>query len=168
MRITRNQLRQLIREALEIHHTPEEAYDYIDTFPEEYSNLDRTNITKDEAFSAGCSVCGSQARDDCDHKEYSSMVKPDDPDLDDDGFLSVAELVNMVHRITDDVSLESSPPMSSMVEPLMRAIAASPPEGLTAEDLRDMSDETREELRLKLAQAAAHVEHAVRDALRRG
>ena len=41
---------------------------YIDTFPEEYSNLDKTNITKDEAFSAGCSVCGSQARDDCDQK----------------------------------------------------------------------------------------------------
>tara|TARA_Y100000816_G_C26071322_1_gene563552 strand:- start:370 stop:693 length:324 start_codon:yes stop_codon:yes gene_type:complete len=104
MRITRNQLRQLIREALEIHHAPEEVYDYIDTFPEEYSNLDRTSITKDEAFSAGCSVCGSQARDDCDHKEDSSMVKPDDPDLDDDGFLSVAELVSMVHNIVDDVS----------------------------------------------------------------
>jgi len=117
MRITHNQLRQLIREALEIHHapedlegmSPEEAYgmgfqsgkpddpdldddgflsvaelvnmvhrmvddvgaepaDYIDTFPEEYSNLDKTNITKDEAFSAGCSVCGSQARDDCDYR----------------------------------------------------------------------------------------------------
>ena len=104
MRITRNQLRQLIREALEIHLAPEEVYDYIDTFPEEYSNLDRTNITKDEAFSAGCSVCGSQARDYCDHKEESSMVKPDDPDLDDDGFLSVAELVSMVHNIVDDVS----------------------------------------------------------------
>ena len=94
MKITRNQLRQLIRETLEIHHTPDdpdlddngflsvaelvdmvhrmaddvapESVDYIDTFPEEYSNLDNTNITKDEAFSAGCSVCGSQVRDDCD------------------------------------------------------------------------------------------------------
>ena len=127
MRITRSQLRQLIRETLKIHHTPEEAYDYIDTFPEEYSNLDKTNITKDEAFSAGCSVCGSQARDDCDHKEDSSMV-----------------------------------------EPLLRAIAESPPEGLTAEDLRSMSMDTREELRLQLAQAAAHVERAIRDALNRG
>ena len=127
MRITRNQLRLLISEALEIHHAPEEVYDYIDTFPEEYSNLDKTNITKDEAFSAGCSVCGSQARDDCDYKEDSSMV-----------------------------------------EPLLRAIAESPPEGLTAEDLRNMSMDAREDLRLQLAQAAAHVERAIRDALNRG
>lgn len=49
---------------------------YIDTFPEEYSDLDRTNITKDEAFSAGCSVCGSQAKDDCGHKSSSYMAKP--------------------------------------------------------------------------------------------
>ena len=73
IKITRDQLNQLIKEALEIHLAPEEVYDYIDTFPEEYSNLDRTNITKDEAFSAGCAVCGSQARDDCDQKVVDNI-----------------------------------------------------------------------------------------------
>ena len=70
MRITRNQLRQLIREALEIHHAPEDLED----------------MSPEEAYGIGY---------------YAG--KPDDPDLDDDGFLSVAELVSMVHRIVDDV-----------------------------------------------------------------
>jgi hypothetical protein len=113
------------------------------------------SVTPGEAAGIGYAAC----------KDDLSL---DDPDLDDDGFLSVAELVSMIHNINDDVSLEPSPPMSSMVEPLLRAIVASPPEGLTAEDLRGMSTGAREELRLQLAQAAAHVEHAIRDALSRG
>ena len=70
MRITRNQLRQLIREALEIHSTPEDLED----------------MSPEEAYGIGY---------------YAG--KPDDPDLDNDGVLSVAELVNMVHGIVDDV-----------------------------------------------------------------
>ena len=41
----------------------------------DFSNLDETNITHDEAFSAGCSVCGDKSSS-CDHKESSYMVKP--------------------------------------------------------------------------------------------
>ena len=154
MRITRRQLRQLIREALEIHRAPE----------------DLEAMSPEEAYGMGY-LKGQDMQ--CDHPDWSPACvhhdsHSDDPDLDDDGRLSVAELSDMVHKIAGVVSLEPSPPMGSMVEPLMRAIAASPPEGLTAEDLRGMSDETREELRLQLAQAAAHVEHAVRDALGRG
>lgn len=70
MRITRNQLRQLIREALEVHLAPE--------------GLD--DMGPEEAYGMGY---------------YAG--KPDDPDLDDDGFLSVAELVSMVHNMTDDL-----------------------------------------------------------------
>ena len=79
MRITRNQLRQLIKEALEIHHAPEDLED----------------MSPEEAYGMGFGM-GFQSG------------KPDDPDLDDDGFLSVAELVDMVHRIADDVSLNES------------------------------------------------------------
>ena len=70
MRITRKQLRQLIREALEIHHAPE----------------DLEGMSPEEAYGTGY---------------YAG--KTDDPDLDDDGFLSVAELVSMVHKIVGDL-----------------------------------------------------------------
>ena len=41
----------------------------------DFSDLSKTNITEDEAFSAGCSVCGSEDHS-CGHKESSYMVKP--------------------------------------------------------------------------------------------
>lgn len=172
MKITRKQLRQIIKEELEIHLAPE----------------DLNRMSPDEAYGMGY-LKGQDMQ--CDHPDWSptctknDSVTPgeaagigyaackddlslDDPDLDDDGFLSVAELVSMVHNITDDVSLESSPPMSSMIEPLLRAIAESKPEGLTAEDLRNMPTGVREELRLQLSQAAAHAERAIKDAINRG
>jgi hypothetical protein len=72
MKLTRRQLRQIIKEALEIHHAPE----------------DLNRMGPEEAYGMGY---------------YAG--KPDDPDLDDDGLLSVAKLVDMAHRISGDVSL---------------------------------------------------------------
>ena len=71
-----------------------EPVDHIDTFPEEYSNLDETNISKDEAFSAGCSVCGSQSKDDCDHKLKSYMIKPQ--------LYKIYEYAKKLHDMLDD------------------------------------------------------------------
>ena len=51
---------------------PEEPVDLI---PEEYTNLGATNITHDEAFSAGCSVCGDTTNS-CGHKSESYMARP--------------------------------------------------------------------------------------------
>ena len=67
--------------------------------------------------------------------------------------------------LVDDVSLKSS---SSMVEPIMRAIAENPPEGLTVAALESMSAEAREELRLKLDKIAEEAASAIRTALERG
>ena len=98
MRITRNQLRQLIREALEIHHVPE----------------DLAVMSPEEAYGMGY-LKGQDMQ--CDHPDWSPACvqhdsHSDDPDLDDAGFLSVAELVNMVPRITDEVGM---PPDHSLV-----------------------------------------------------
>ena len=46
----------------------------------------------------------------CDHPDWSPACarndqEPDDPDLDDDGFLSIAELIAMTHAIVDDVKI---------------------------------------------------------------
>jgi len=89
MRITRNKLRQLIREALEIHHAPED--------------LDR--MGPEEAYGVGY-LKGQDMQ--YDHPDLSPArvqhdSHSDDPDIDDDGFLSMAELVNMVYGIVDDL-----------------------------------------------------------------
>ena len=89
MKISRKQLRQLIKEALEIHYAPE----------------DLDSMGPEEAYSMGY-LKGQDMQ--CDHPDWSpSCVQhdshSDDPDLDDDGLLSVAELVDMVHKIVDDV-----------------------------------------------------------------
>jgi hypothetical protein len=44
----------------------------------DFSNLEQTNITEDEAFSAGCSVCGDESHS-CGHDSHaggSYMAKP--------------------------------------------------------------------------------------------
>jgi len=41
----------------------------------DFSNLEKTNISKDEAFSAGCSVCGDKTNS-CGHHSSSYMAKP--------------------------------------------------------------------------------------------
>lgn len=41
----------------------------------DFSDLHRTNITEDEAFSAGCSVCGKEPKS-CGHHSSSYMAKP--------------------------------------------------------------------------------------------
>ncbi len=90
MKITLGQLRRLIREALDIHLAPE----------------DLASMSPEEAYGTGY-LKGQDMQ--CDHPDWSPAcvrhdAHSDDPDLDDDGFLSVAELVDMVHNIVDDVS----------------------------------------------------------------
>tara|TARA_B100000131_G_scaffold293893_1_gene309561 strand:+ start:1704 stop:2120 length:417 start_codon:yes stop_codon:yes gene_type:complete len=41
----------------------------------DFSNLGKTNIDHDEAFSAGCSVCGNKEKS-CGHHGGSYMIKP--------------------------------------------------------------------------------------------
>ena len=67
MKITRRQLRQLIRETLDVHQVP----------------VDLDTVDSEEAYGIG----------------YMKGKEQDDPDTDDDGFLSVAELVNMIQPV---------------------------------------------------------------------
>tara|TARA_A100001011_G_C14297025_1_gene838914 strand:- start:736 stop:1245 length:510 start_codon:yes stop_codon:yes gene_type:complete len=41
----------------------------------DFSDLEKTNISKDEAFTAGCSVCGDETNS-CGHDSSSYMAKP--------------------------------------------------------------------------------------------
>jgi hypothetical protein len=70
MKITRSQLRQMIKEAIEVHQVP----------------VDLDTVDSEEAYGIGY-VKGAEQ----------------DPDSNDDGFLSTSEIVNMTHDIVDDL-----------------------------------------------------------------
>tara|TARA_Y100001963_G_scaffold158514_1_gene258454 strand:- start:5093 stop:5560 length:468 start_codon:yes stop_codon:yes gene_type:complete len=87
MKITPRQLRQIIREELEnlpkgiitkVHGKSPSASSSNEL--ENFYNLDKTNITSDEAFSAGCSVCGKDPGQ-CDHNEYTGSSEEPGRDL---------------------------------------------------------------------------------------
>ena len=59
----------------------------------DFSNLDETNITEDEAFSAGCTVCGDKEHS-CGHKDSSYMVKPQ--------LYKIHEYAKKLHDMVDD------------------------------------------------------------------
>ena len=61
------------------------AHDHSDELGD-FSDLDETNITKDEAFSAGCSVCGEEGGS-CGHPE------------DTDGSIYIEELINLANHL---------------------------------------------------------------------
>jgi len=59
----------------------------------DFSDLDETNITEDEAFSAGCTVCGDKEHS-CGHKESSYMIKPQ--------LYKIHEYAKKLHDMVDD------------------------------------------------------------------
>ena len=87
MKITRRQLRQIILEACGCGSTPEKSDDlgqWIDEYERsdsfgDFSDLGRTNIDHDEAFSAGCSVCGAPSGK-CGHDHERVDVDWENPD----------------------------------------------------------------------------------------
>ena len=85
MRITRNQLRQLISEALEIHHAPE----------------DLEAVNPEEAYGMGY-LKGQDMQ--CDHPDWSPACVQHDSDMGSAYSLTGAELIDIIHRIIDEVS----------------------------------------------------------------
>lgn len=87
MKITRRQLRQLVLEACGCGSSPEKPDDlgqWIDEYERpdslgDFSDLDHTNIDHDEAFSAGCSVCGAPSGK-CGHDHEQVDVDWENPD----------------------------------------------------------------------------------------
>jgi len=82
----------------------------------DFENLNQTNISPDEAFSSGCSVCGGN-HDQSDHPHYDVVgrgtitgVEGAEPDLDGDGFgpddklLSKVEALRVVTAIAQNTA----------------------------------------------------------------
>ena len=86
MIITLRQLKNIIKETLtdlpqgvitKVHGKGPDAFNNNDLG--NFSNLDKTNITPDEAFSAGCTVCGDESGQ-CGHGEVCSDCGCSHPD----------------------------------------------------------------------------------------
>ena len=76
----------------------------------DFENLNQTNISPDEAFSSGCSVCGGDHEDDDHPHGVITGVDGGQPDLDGDGFgpddrlLSKDEALRVVAAIAQNTS----------------------------------------------------------------
>jgi len=126
MKVTANQLHRLIKEELslfvegcgEVAETGHECPDCAaghgcgcdDESLGDFENLNQTNISPDEAFSSGCSVCGGE-HETHDHQHgVITGVDGGEPDLDGDGFgpddrlLSKDESLRVVAAIAQNTS----------------------------------------------------------------
>ena len=118
MKVTEQQLRQIIKEIVERVMVPTRLRGQNDkkafssgVFENEIevhaAPKDLDLMTSEEAYGVGYQK-GNDLQ--CDHPDFSpACVQNDqaenDPDLDDDGFLSIAELIAMTHAIADDVKI---------------------------------------------------------------
>ena len=119
MKVTRKQLRQIIKEEIGRVHVQtrlrgqndREAFasGILENEIEVHSApSDLDMMSSEEAYGVGYQK-GKDMQ--CDHPDWSPACArndqgPDDPDLDDDGFLSIAELIAMTHAIVDDVKIQ--------------------------------------------------------------
>lgn len=102
MKITHQQLKNIIKETLaelpqgvitKVHGKGPDVF-HNDAI-EDFSNLDKTNITPDEAFIAGCTVCGDESGQcehgtgtcencGCDHPDWSLSCTKNSAEVDSD------------------------------------------------------------------------------------
>lgn len=93
----------------------------------------RDAITKDEAFSTGCSVCGSQAKDDCGHGhefEKEAELYVEDPSILSDWVgirrHSMAPCESS-YRKAGDMLVMNPEILSNIIQPILDATGATCP-----------------------------------------